>query len=108
MLAVDRMVYIDVRLEDNYGELTDPISTAFYIVPTLGYDVIVGLPDILGNYFDHFSAFMHEARQNRLRHGVVSSLENICNKITAELSRVEPRAHCLSKLCKAAKQEAST
>jgi hypothetical protein len=54
MLSVTKMAYVDIQLEDNYGELTDPITTAFYIVPTLGYDVIVGLPDILGNYFYHF------------------------------------------------------
>lgn len=108
MLSVTKMVYVDIQLEDNYGELTDPITTAFYIVPTLGYDVIVGLPDILGNYFDHFSAFMHEARQSRLRHGIVSNLENICNKITEELSRAEPRSNRLSRFCTAAKQEASS
>ena len=38
LLAVNPMVYIDVRLEDNHDELTDPLSTAFCIIPTLGYD----------------------------------------------------------------------
>ena len=107
-LTVTEMVYVDIQLEDNYGELTDPVTTAFYVVPSLGYDVIVGLPDILGNYFDHFSAFLHEARQNRLRHGVVSRLEGLCNRITEELCREDPRTNHLSKLCSAAKQEASS
>jgi hypothetical protein len=57
---------VDIQLEDNYGDYTDPITTAFYVVPTLGNEVIVGLPDILGNYFDHFSEFIYAARQDRL------------------------------------------
>ena len=108
MLIVNEMVYVDIQLEDNYGEFTDPLTTAFYVVPTLGYEVIVGLPDILGNYFEHFSSFLHEARQNRLRHGIVTRLEGLCNRITTELTRAEPRANHLSRLCTEAKQEASS
>jgi hypothetical protein len=102
---------VDIQLEDNYGDYTDPITTAFYVVPTLGNEVIVGLPDILGNYFDHFSEFIYAARQDRLESstpGVISRLDSICNRITEELSREEPRANHISKLRIAASQTSSS
>jgi hypothetical protein len=94
MVTVHQIVYVDIQLEDNYGDYTDPITTAFYVVPTLGNEVIVGLPDILGNYFDHLSEFIYAARQDRLESsasGVISRLDSICDRFTEELSRVEPR-----------------
>ena len=111
MVTVNQIVYVDIQLEDNYGDYTDPITTAFYVVPTLGHEVIIGLPDILGNYFDHFSEFIYAARQDRLESsepGVISRLDSICNRITEELSREEPRVNHISKLRIAASQTSSS
>lgn len=106
---VNQVIYVDIQLEDNYGDFTQAITTAFYVVPTLGYDVIVGLPDILGDYFDHFSDFLHAARreQQRTQPCLQSRLEAICNRIATELCREEPRANHLTKLRIEAEKEAS-
>ena len=34
---------------DDDGHLCDPIATEFYIMPSLGKEIINGLPDLLGN-----------------------------------------------------------
>ena len=106
---VNQVIYVDIQLEDNYGDFTQAITTAFYVVPTLGYDVIIGLPDILGDYFDHFSDFLHAARreQQRTQPCLQSRLEAICNRIATELCREEPRANHLTKLRIEAEKEAS-
>jgi len=39
---------------DDYGSPTEPMYTELYVVDGLGDEVIIGLPDILGSYFDFF------------------------------------------------------
>ena len=47
---------------DDDGHLCDPIATEFYIMPSLGKEIINGLPDLLGNYFEYFTTILERAR----------------------------------------------
>ena len=59
------MVTLDVALYASDGTLQEPISTVFHILPHLGDRMIIGLPDILGNYYDIFTTILEEARLRR-------------------------------------------
>ena len=59
---ITQYVTLDVSLYDDEGKLSAPISTEFYVMPKLGKEIIIGLPDILGNYYDFFSAVLERAR----------------------------------------------
>ena len=112
MVNIQEMVQLDVRLEDDYGDLGKPISTVFYVVPTLGAEAIIGLHDILGNYYESFLDYLHAAREtqrdSRERPGILSRLGVICDRMEVEMSREVPRSAHIRKLRTDAKKEAST
>ena len=56
-------VVIDVALYDRKQVLSEPVSTRFYVMPGLGEELIIGLPEILGDYFTLFMKMMEDARQ---------------------------------------------
>ena len=56
ILQVNSYCALYMQLLDDYGSPTEPIYTELFIVDGLGDEVIIGLPDILGNYFDFFVA----------------------------------------------------
>ena len=78
-----------VRLYDDEGRLTEPIETEFYVMPDLGDSIIIGLPDILGNFYDTFISFLENARQRQpaVR---VERLYQLYNKCKDELCSPEP------------------
>ena len=55
---IKEFVTINVALYDDDGHLRDPIATKFYIMPSLGKEIINGLPDLLGNYFEYFTTIL--------------------------------------------------
>ena len=78
-----------VRMYDDQGKLTEPIETEFYVMPDLGDSIIIGLPDILGNFYDIFTTILENARQRQpaVR---VERLYQLYNKCKDELCSPEP------------------
>ncbi len=60
-MEVNNSVSLEVQLYDDEFHLYRPIWTSFYVVDTLGDEVIIGLPDLLGNYFEFFSTVLNAA-----------------------------------------------
>ena len=58
-------ITLDVSLYAPDGTLQDPISTVFYVMPALGERLIIGLPEILGNFYDYFTTILEDARNRR-------------------------------------------
>ena len=65
VVTCTEMVTVDVALYASDGSLQAPIATTFYVMPELGDQIIIGLPEILGNYYDIFTSILEEARANR-------------------------------------------
>ena len=60
MLNQRARVLVFIRGRD--GKPRPPINTSFYVMPKLGEEIIIGLPDILGPYFNFFMEMMQHAR----------------------------------------------
>ena len=53
-VRVTEEVDLNVALYDDYGDLQSPILTTFYVIDSLGTDVIIGLPALLGTIIISF------------------------------------------------------
>ena len=83
---ITHYVTLEVSLYDEDMKLCDPIFAEFYVMPNLGDDVIIGLPDILGSFYDYFIGVLERARRNqrcvqveRLYQIYSQCREQICN-----------------------------
>ena len=63
ILQVTSYCGLYIQLLDDYGSLSEPIYTELFIVDGLGNEVIIGLPDILGMYFNFFVAALSCGRK---------------------------------------------
>jgi len=55
-------ITLDTSIYAPDGTLIEPISTTFHIMPQLGERIIIGLPDILGNFYEVFKLVLEDAR----------------------------------------------
>ena len=76
-------VTIDVALYDDDGRLCDSIATEFYIMPKLGKQIIIGLPDLLGNFYDYFTSVLERARLRKpaVRLERLQQLYGLCREL---------------------------
>jgi hypothetical protein len=58
-------VKLNLAILKNSGEMTEIMELNFYVIETLGNEMIVGLPTILGPLFDFFIASLEESRNER-------------------------------------------
>lgn len=56
-------VVLQLRLYDDDNCLCDPLTVELYIIDTLGEQVIIGLPSILGDFFDFFVCALQRGRE---------------------------------------------
>jgi RNase H-like domain found in reverse transcriptase len=96
---VTNMVTLEIRLYDDLGDLSAPVSTDLYVIESLGEQIIVGLPAILGEYFDFFSAVLNRGRKSvPVRQEQVHRLQHIGDLICAEVMSRTPRPGKLRRL----------
>jgi hypothetical protein len=108
VLEVSEMVYLQVGLLDDYGEPLEPIFTPMYIVPGLGDQIIIGLEEILGNYYDYFE---HVLRQHRKKSvatrdttQLYGELIQLYAKADSEISKRSPRSATLLRMASSARR----
>jgi len=65
-IKINECVELQVQLYRSDQTLTDPITTNFYVVESLGEEMIIGLQDLLGNYFEIFAEVIEEAAEKVL------------------------------------------
>ena len=87
-------VTLDIALYDDDSNLIAPISTQLYVMPDLVDQIIIGLPEILGNYYDFFISILERARERQpaVR---VQRLYQLYRECRDELCRPEPRQKLL-------------
>ena len=64
-VRVTEEVDLNVALYDDYGDLQSPILTTFYVIDSLGTDVIIGLPALLGDYYNFFLTVMRRGARSK-------------------------------------------
>jgi hypothetical protein len=64
-LHIRHYVTLDIQLFYDDDRLTEPIEADFYVIDTLGDEAIIGLPDLLGSFYDFFADVMEGASGRR-------------------------------------------
>ena len=108
LMHITRKVTLSTIPIDDYGEDLDPIPTDFYIVDTMGDEMIIGLPSILAEYYDYFSTILAKAarkpvQRRRGAEQVIEFLDDICDRLEDELYSKQPNHRKLDKLVKKAR-----
>ena len=70
-IELTECVTLDVSLYNEDLGLCESIATEFYVMPNLGEEIIVGLPEILGNYYEYFVDVLERARRTERQEGVL-------------------------------------
>ena len=102
MIYIQSMVNLQLRLYSDDGDLSDPISVNLYVVDTLGEQIIIGLPDILGEFYDFFVSALSCGRDRRApqQGGILGRIHDMVDAISSEVARQHPRPRRLRKLQK--------
>ena len=88
ILLVDETITLKLNLYDDNGEPTGPVETTFYVVPSLGSEAIIGLPDILDYHCDYFVRILQAAQKSR-GPGRIQRLMDICCELNGLYSTEE-------------------
>ena len=98
-VEITQQVTLQLSLYDDYGNLCVPVTTQLYVIDTLGDQIIIGLPSILGEFYDFFSAALERGRKGRPEGAnIVGRLQELVTAIHDEVMRSNPRSRCLRKL----------
>ena len=100
-VEINRKLTLEVSLYNKKGELGEPVATEFYVMPSLGEEIIIGLPDILGNYYEIFMGMMKEARK-KLPRERLDRLYDILEFCQDELGERQPDVKLLKRFAKEA------
>lgn len=100
LVDIKHKVILQLGLYNDYDQLCEPVTTELYIIPTLGEQVIIGLPSILGEFFDFFVSALHRGRGEDAHstYGTVGRLQDLVDQVYSEISRSYPRVRQLRKL----------
>ena len=108
IMRIEHLVTLEISLLDDYGERARPITTEFYVSNSLGNEAIIGLPDLLGNYFDYFARILNGATKNRslqYNERIMCDLNQICNEFEDELYNRSPNTRRIKKMVRKARKK---
>jgi len=112
IMTINETVILNISLLDDYGNRTKSIATEFYVSASLGNEAIIGLPELLGNYFEFFMHILEGTTRRQplsQTERIIGDLNKICNEFEEELlySRF-PNNRRIQKLVTKAKKLAET
>ena len=99
-VEITEMVRLQVQVSGVDEKLTEPIYTEFYVLPQLGEEMIVGLPDLLGSYWPVFIDILTEARSRgspEHRQAGGERLEELVSIVERELLKPRGPEPCVLK-----------
>ena len=110
IIRLKETVMLDITMLDEHGEPTVPISTEFFVSETLGNEAIIGLPDLLGNYFSYFERILYSARRNRIlsTERIWNELNKICSEFGEEMYKASPNQRLIKKMVRQARKNLKT
>ena len=99
------MVWLEVGLYDDSHRLSDPVWIECYVLPGLGDQIIIGLPEITGNFYDFFTTALGNARKalESQRHVGAVRLHDLTILAQDEIGKKEPSAKKLKLIAREAK-----
>ena len=105
IMHIKDTITLQINLLDNYGQRTNPISTEFYVSNDLGNEAIIGLPDLLGNYFNYFAMILNGAtkgasknRNLAFNEEMFCDMNQICIEFEEEMSTRIPNMRRIRKM----------
>jgi len=106
-IHIKQTVTVEVIPIDDYDKDWDPVTVEMFVVETMNNQMIIGLPDLLGNFFDYFACIMNNAASKRPRkllggQSIIDEVDAICNELEDELYRKSPRIKRMQALAKRA------
>ena len=108
ILQIKEKVCLDIQLYKDDGKLAEAISTNMYVVDTLGEEAIIGLQELLGNYFEFFAQVLELATGKTFRltalEQAAKDLQHFFLDIEEELTQREPRTSKLAEILKKARK----
>ena len=110
IIRLKETVSLPISMLNEYGEPTDPIFTEFFISETLGEEAIIGLPDLLGNYFVYFKTILDKARREYLSSTgrIWTELNVICDRFEQEMHKPSPSRKAIKKMVRDAQNNLVT
>jgi len=110
IIRLKETVTLAISMLDEHGEPTKPIYTEFFVSETLGNEAIIGLPDLLGNYFRYFEKILISARRNRISstERIWNELNKICNEFEEEMYKPSPNQRLIKKMVRKARKNLRT
>ena len=93
-LQITEKVLLPLQVYDADNSLSEPIWTELYVIPTLGEEVIIGLPDLLGNYWTVFIEVLQKARDTKRKTGG-ERLQQLIQIVEGELGKRQPSRNVL-------------
>ena len=112
IVSINEYVEVEVQVFRSDTTLTDPITTHLYVVESLGEEMIIGLQDLLGNFFEIFSEVIEEAAEKVMpsRHvnETMQCFQRLFLDFDEELAREHPRHHRLKQLVSQARKKGSS
>ena len=115
IVEISESCTLQVKPLNNSGKVVGVFPTEFLIVEGLGDEIIIGLPDLLGHYFEYFEAVLELAAKasgkkflslaKELGQDCVASLlDQLCDSLEDELYTQSPDLDKLASLVKIAKR----
>lgn len=85
ILKVDSSICLEVAMQLPDGSFHAPINTSFYIVDSLGNEAIIGLPSLLGDYFEYFWDILQSARGSVTSDELTKEIQRLVLDLKTEL-----------------------
>ena len=112
MVVIREYVELQVQVFRSDTTLTDPITTHLYIVESLGEEMIIGLQDLLGNFFEIFAEVIEEAAEKVMpsRHAneAMQVFQRLFLDFEEELAKERPSNQRLKQLVVQARKKGSS
>ena len=89
-VIITQSVVLDVSLYEEDLSIGESFATEFFVLPTLGEEIIIGLPDILGNFYDYFTGVLERARE-AMRNVRIKRLHQLYGLVRDQLCTPAPR-----------------
>jgi hypothetical protein len=110
-LVVNSQVSLGVQLYKDDGTLTEVIPTSFFVNEGLGNEAIIGLPEILGEYFEYFVQVLEQSTGHKFRLTIlekaVKDLQRLFLDLEEEHGRGNPRTEKMLQLVRLAREKGS-
>ena len=112
MVSINEFVELQVQVFRSDTTLSDPITTHLYIVESLGEEMIIGLQDLLGNYFEVFAEVIEEEAEKVMpsRHAeeTMRCFQRLFLDFEEELTKAFPSNRRLRQLAAQARNKGSS